>query len=118
MLDPLVPNLSCTRRLSNEFNGIMAFRLACPGLIRRDKGQGPKKPNENNACSLSPLVPLKGVAGAVQAAPPFSRLPLVQVRKEIERGQRTNNLFRAPVGLTALLRASNRYLTIASKFHG
>lgn len=117
MLDPLVPNLSRTRGMSNDFNVMSTFRSACPGLIRRDKGQGTKKLNEINACSLSPLVPLKGVAGAVQAAPPFSRLPSAQVRKENKEGQRKDKLSVAPIGL-APSQLSRRYLNIASKYHG
>lgn len=92
MLDPLVPSLSRARGMSNDFSGMTVVWPACPGLIRRDKGRGTKKRNEINACSLSPLVPLKGVAGAVQAAPPFSRLPSAQVRRENKEGQRTDKL--------------------------
>jgi hypothetical protein len=118
MLDPLVPSLSRTRGKSNDFNKMNAISPACPGLIRRDKEQGGKKANEINACSLSPLVPLKGVAGAVQAAPPFSRLPSAQEREGNNKGKQSDRLSGAFVKLEQLRSKRQRYLNTASKIYG
>lgn len=103
MLDPLASGLSRTRQISNNFNGMSSFSPSCPRLISRDKEQGGKKLNEINACSLSRLVPLKSVAGAVQAAPLFRRLPLVRVVKENYEGLPIDKLSVGRIDLQSLL---------------
>lgn len=64
MLVPLKPNLNGTSKKPIKINDLLDSTGCLSRLNRRNKGQGSKKPNEINACSLVPLVPLKGVAGA------------------------------------------------------